>query len=444
MSILSSKGYFHIEGIEHGKKLTSKNDVEKIADSAIEKIYIPQVNNNAIPLALKVKVGDEVKVGTIIGMRNDFNIPVFSSVSGKIIAEENIFHAIAGRPTKHFVIQNDFKYQKEVLEPIGEDASAEEIVKRMCDAGIVGLGGAGFPTYIKYRNVQGIHTIVINGVECEPYLTTDYKEMFENREWLFKGVQLLIKAAGAEQAVIAFKKDKVDLLSALKEIEPQYPNIKIKTVPDAYPMGYEKTLVKTLLNKTYEKLPSEAGVIVNNAQTAIAVAKACIKGEIVSQRVVTVSGDAIKEPKNILCPIGTKVSELVKTAGGYTFDNVCLLLGGPMTSKPQMNESAAIVDVVGGIIVMKKVVLKAEPCLRCGACTEHCPVGIQPVEIKLAAEAKDLERLITLDVTKCCGCGLCSYICPSKIEVQDFVKKGKMQVTIAAKKAEFAANAAKK
>ncbi len=431
MSIISSRGYLHLKGIKESKHLTSDKEVLEISNEAIAKIYIPEVGPNAVPLTLNVKVGDEVKVGTVIGIRTDFNIPVYCSVSGKIIAEEMLFHAVAGRPVKHFVIENDFKDEKvKALEPLGEDASAEEIVEQIRKAGIVGLGGAGFPTYIKYRGVKDIDTVILNGVECEPFLTTDYKEMQEKRELLLKGATILGRISNAKEVIIAFKADKVDVMAKLNEIIADYPLVKIKTVKDAYPMGWERTLIKELTSREYDRLPSEAHVIVNNVQTTIEVARAVLYGEIMTHKVVTVSGDGVTKQSNVRVPIGTKVSSIVEFLGGYTDENVALLLGGPMTSKGQMNDGVVILPNCNGITILKHRAIKSLPCLRCGACVEHCPAGIQPVEIKIAVESKNIDRIASLNAMSCVECGLCSYICPSKIDVTEFVKKGKLQLRL--------------
>lgn len=435
MSIITSIGRLHIKGIHDTKSLTAKSDVLRLDQKHQSKVYVPMVSPNAIPLTLNVKVGDEIKKGSIIGVRTDFNIPVFSPVSGKITATEMIFHATAGRPVNHLVIENDFKDEEEhVLTSIGKDATSEEIVEQMRQAGIVGLGGAGFPTYLKYKNVKDIHTILLNGVECEPFLTTDYKEMQFAREDLFIGAELLIKAAGAQKAIITFKSDKVDVLAKLNEIKADYPNVIIKTVPDVYPMGWERLLVKQIFKKTYKSYPSEIGVVVNNVQTAIAVKKAVIDGQVMLEKSITVSGTAIKEKANVIVPLYTKAADIVDFLGGYTHENVNLLMGGPMTSKAQMNDQCVVLPNCNSITVMKKVEYKTEACLRCGECTLHCPAGLQPVEIKNAVDSKNNERILALKPIDCIGCGLCSYICPSKIEVNESVKKAKILYQIEDKK----------
>lgn len=434
MSLFKSRGCYHLKGINATKHLTSEKDVISLPDEYAAKIYVPIVEpGKGLPLSLVAKVGDEVKAGSLIGTRMMFGnvIPVYSPVSGKIVSEENIFHGGLGRPTKHFVIENDFKYEKvKVVEPFTKEDSPEVIVDAMQKLGCVGLGGAGFPTFIKYKGVKDIDTLVINGVECEPFLTTDYRAMIDDGKELLEGVSLMMKASGATTALICFKKNKIKVKLALEPLCLDYPGIKLCLVPDVYPMGWERLLIKTATKRTYDRLPAEAHVVINNAQTAIELAKSSKTGFITTHKQITVTGNGIKDNANVIVPIGTKVSEIVRFMGGYTKEEGVVLLGGPMCSKGLMNDNVAITTNVNGLTILEKVVREAQPCLRCGACTDHCPANIQPVEVKIAYQAKNIQRMMDLNPTSCIGCGLCSYICPSHIEVNDFVKKAKMLVTL--------------
>ena len=433
MALFKSKRCLNLKGINDTKHLTSEKDVLTLDNEYCKNIYLPIVDSKAAPINLKVKIGDEVKAGTLVGSYLMFGneIPVYSPVSGVITAEEMLFHGGIGRPVKHFVIENDFKYEKTpVCEPFTKEDSPEVIVEAMHKLGCVGFGGAGFPTFIKYKGVKDIDTIVINGVECEPFLTTDYKAMIAESDNLCKGVELMMKASGASKAFICFKKNKVHVKEALEKVVNNYQGIELKLVKDVYPMGWEKLLVKTVTGRDYERLPAEAHVIVNNAQTAIELAKSSVTGCIVTHKQITVSGDGIKENANIVVPIGTKVANIVQAMGGYTVEEGVVLLGGPMCSKGLMNDNVAITSNVNGLTILKKTVRKAQTCLRCGACTDHCPTNIQPVEVKIAVETKNMERLAALNPNVCIGCGLCSYICPSHIEVNDFVRKGKLLLSV--------------
>lgn len=433
MKLFESIGHMHLNGIEKTKELTEKKPVQTLLEEYCKNIYIPIVDAKALPISLKANVGDEVKVGTLIGTYMVFGneMPVYSTVSGKIVGEEMLFHAGIGRPVKHFKIENDNKYEcLKVCEPFTKDDSVETIIDNMQKLALVGLGGAGFPTFIKYKNVKDIDTLIINGVECEPFITTDYVAMMNESDLLVEGVELFLKASGAKKAYICFKNDRKDVKEKLDAILANHPNIEVKMVKNAYPMGWEKNLVKAITKRTYNKLPSEAHVIVNNVQTAIEFAKSSKTGFITYKKQITVSGEGIKKNGNVIIPIGTKVSSLVQAMGGYNVDEGVVLVGGPMCSKALMNDNVALLTSANALTVLKKVVRKAEPCLRCGACTEHCPSNVQPVEVKFCVETKNMERLALLNPNACVGCGLCSYICPSFIDVADFVKKGKLFLSI--------------
>ena len=430
-SIIASKGCLHIEG---HKELTKELGITKVTDaSVVGKIYVPVTAANGKPLTLLVNVGDEVKVNQKLGVAPGFDVPYYSSVSGKIVAQETRFNAVVGRPVPHLVIENDFKYEKVSLPTVNvEKATKEELVEALKEAGIVGLGGSGFPTYVKYQKDSEL--LLINGCECEPYLTTDQLTSPTKSDLLVKGIKILMRAANATRAMVAIKKGKPHLHEALVEAFANEENVQVVEVDDVYPIGWERVLIRKVLNKEYDRLPNEVGVVVNNIQTAIAVADALLNGNAITSRVVTVSGNAVANVGNYEVPVGTVAGSLIEYLGGYTEENVILLAGGPMTSKGQMNDKFILERQTGGLTVLKHVEYKAEACLRCGACTNHCPAGLQPVEIKRAVEAKDVDRMIALNADRCIECGLCSFVCPSKIDVTEAMKKAKLQLRIAAMK----------
>lgn len=396
-------------------------DIQKVAF-----VYFPLVaGNNAVCEPL-VKVGDKVKVGTRIAFRQQFSVPLFSSVSGVVTAIEKRTNIMSGRPCDHLVIANDFKMEREVpLSVVALDAPKEHIVEAIKEAGIVGLGGAGFPTWIKYNNVKGIHTVVINAVECEPYLTTDYTLTKKYAQKIVTGARYLQKAAEAPNVVIAIKEHKEAARDALIEASKEIPDMAIVEVPDRYPMGWEATLIFELFKKRYHRLPSEIGVVVNNSTTAIAVCDALTEGRVVTERLVTVSGNVVKNPGNIFVPVGTLAEVVLKEFDIDQTKEFNLLPGGPMTSTAAKDASFALQSNHGGLTLLEKVKFRTIPCLRCGACTANCPAGIQPVEIMRAFEARDYVRLEKLETMRCVDCGLCSYVCPSNIEVTEFMKKAK-------------------
>lgn len=429
--IITSKGKRHIDG---HKELTAHKEVLdwKQEKDICSEVYFPVVAPNGKDMEILVKENDSVKVGTVICKRNDFYVPIYSSVSGKVKGIKSIYNSALGKPCDHIVIENDFKYSKKLLKTVDyKNSDKETILNAIKEAGIVGLGGAGFPTYVKYSSNAVINSLLVNAVECEPYLTTDYITMKSNVKYLLEGISILMKVSGANESVIAFKNNKKDLKEEIEKEIGNYPNVRIVEVKDRYPMGWEKLLVKTIYKKNYDKLPSEVGVVVNNAQTIISVAKALLDGEVISERLLTISGDAVN-PTNVIVPVGTLAKNILEKCG-YTAEEVCVLAGGPMTSKSNISDAFAIQTNMGGLTIMKKMVYETLPCLRCGKCIENCPAGLQPIQIKNAFDDKDVKELQAFDCNKCVECGMCSFVCPSHIELTDALRKAKMYLRINAK-----------
>ncbi|HAV20006.1 MAG TPA: electron transporter RnfC [Firmicutes bacterium] len=436
MNIFTSLMMRKLEGHKHG---TCMCEVIALDERQIKSVFIPITGANGAEIELFLKVGDEVKVGTLIGRRKDFYVPIFSSISGKIVAKVNRYNPIVGRATSHYEIENDFLATKaEPLPTVTFNSSREQIVTAIKEAGLVGLGGAGFPTYIKYENVKGIDTLIINGVECEPFLATDFKVGELYAEDVVKGSELFRLASGASKVIIAIKVHKDPVKQALTKVLLSYPNIKLVEVPDAYPMGWERTLIKKLTGRSYDKLPSEAHVLVNNLTTAYAAARALLFGEPITHRILTISGNGIAKPANVLVPLGTPMNLIITFLGGYVSEEVTAFAGGPMSSKAVSDDSFVVQAPMGAFIVIQPVIKHEIACLRCGSCTSACPANIQPIEIKLALDGDNIARLLKLDVMRCVECGLCSYVCPSGIEVTEAVRKAKVKVRIAQAKAAFA------
>lgn len=409
------------------KKSSLSNEIRELDLSKVKRVYFPLVAGNGATCAPLVNAGDKVKVGTRIAYREQMSVPLFSSVSGTVEGIEKRLNVINGRVVDHLVIVNDFQMTKDsLLETVSLDAPREHIVEAIKEAGIVGLGGAGFPTWIKYYNVQNIHTVLINAVECEPYLTTDYCMSKAFAKEIVEGARYLERAAGASNVIISLKVGKEAARDALREAAQEFSDVKVVEVPDKYPMGWEGTLVYQIFKKRYDKLPGEIGVIVNNVTTAISVYNALVKGEVITKRLITVSGNIVNNPGNIYVPVGTLASDVLAQFDLRTDVEFNLLAGGPMTSGAVKDSSFALQASHGGLTLLERVKFRTIPCLRCGECTANCPVGLQPVEIMKAFEARDNVRISKLEALRCVDCGLCSYVCPSKIEVAEFVKNAKV------------------
>ena len=436
MSFLSGLGKVKLDG---QKGLTK--DLPILEVKAPDVVYIPLVLGAAIQFDVHVQAGDEVKVGTKLATRKDMYVPIYSSVSGVVKGIEKRMH-VSGRPQNHIAIENDHKYDSvKAIDIENPDAlTKEEIVNAMKELGLIGLGGAGFPTFIKYGRTDGIHTIIINGVECEPFLTSDHLAMKRDAYALMDGVTFMMKAAECDKAIVAIKVHKPDLLEVLQAEASKYQGIEVVEVPDAYPMGWERTLVKQITKKDYDRLPAEVGVIVNNASTAMALSNGIRKGEAITKRVVTVSGNGIKNPQNVEVCVGTPFSHVVEAMGGYVdAPEGHVLAGGPMMGKSIMNDQVVITVASNGMTVLVKEDIKPLACLKCGECTLSCPAHLQPVKMMQAEKRADVEMLEKLDVMRCVECGTCTYVCPSKIEVTDFISKAKRRVNLAITKRNAAA-----
>lgn len=414
MSLIYAKMQKRING---HKGLTDHKNVIDVND--VNPVYIPLASGNSTSFDIKVEVGDKVKVGTLLAVRNDgLIVPLFSSVSGTIQAIQKHKHGLG--EIDHVVIENDFNFEKADLETIDyEAATREELVEFTKNKGIVGCGGAGFPTYVKYGNPEGIEKVIINAVECEPFITADYKEIDDNVRYLMTGVLAMQKMADAKEVVIAIKKGKKVITEKMRNALPN-SSVSVVEVPDAYPMGWERTLIRHLEKKEYENIPSEIGLIVNNSTTAISLGQAMENGMPIVNKFVTVSGDALKDPVNVNVLVGTPVSKLLEITK-LNRDEVVLINGGPMMGNSMDNDEFVITPYSNAITVMAEVKTEAIPCLRCGSCSDHCPAGLQPVRIMEAFQRKDWDAVRELRADKCIECGLCSYVCPSKIEVSNQV-----------------------
>ena len=431
MSLLTGPMRKHLNG---HKELTSHTELIKVEAGSL--VYIPLINGNSKAVEVLVKEGDRVKVGTMVAKRNDhFTVPYFSSVSGTVVGTQKLMHASL-QPVDHLVIENDGQYEQE--QPFGtldyQTASNEELVNFMMNAGIVGCGGAGFPSYVKYRGVKGIELLIINAVECEPYITADYRNTSDHLQDLVTGVKAMLKMSGAREAAIAIKKTKKDFIPLVAEAFKDCNNIRVHEVPDVYPMGWERTLVYEITKKRYEKLPGEVGVIVNNATTAVAFGQALTQGRPIVEKVVTVSGDAVHTPANVLVPVGVKAADVIAACGGYSAEDVLLIAGGPMMGKTITSDQFVITPYSNALTVLKNEPVNTVACLRCGRCSDHCPAGLQPVRINQAEKSKNVDMMAKLSVMDCIECGMCTYVCPSKIDVTEGVRRAKRYMALRAKK----------
>ncbi|MFA6796073.1 MAG: RnfABCDGE type electron transport complex subunit C [Bacilli bacterium] len=426
LHVLSSNGCLHIPGC---KEQTKTSEIIEFQPS---KVYVAAVDNKGQPLDSMVEVGSAVKKGSLLGVRKDFSLPVYSPVSGKVTQIVKKRSPLLNRPVNYLEIENDKLNKKETLKKLKKNPTKEDVVNKLKEGGIVGLGGAGFPSFIKYSTKEKIDTILINAIECEPFLTTDYiigaKEDLSN---MLEAVKILLDVFDIQRCVIGIKKENHEMITNISQEVEKFGDTRISLaiVKSVYPAGWERALIKMALKREYKTLPSECGVIVNNLQTVISMGRLFFHGETISTRLITVSGE-VNHPANIRLPYGTLVSDILEAVGGVKVDRAVVINGGPMTGKPYMNGDIPTTVQANAITVLKPKKVNTLPCLRCGECTAHCPANLQPCEINFATARGDYERAYKLNALSCVECGLCSYVCPSNIEVSEGVAKAKLMVRL--------------
>ena len=425
----------HIPG---KKELTEKSELLHLMPK--KEVYIPLVAGRTLDFDILVEEGDTVSVGTKLAeTKSGFYVPIYSSVSGTYKGIVKRMHNSL-RPQNHMVIECDFKQTKvQSFAPLDwQSATRQECVDFVKNAGIVGLGGAGFPTYVKYMKPDGVDYVLINAVECEPYITADYRSVMDDAKDLVTGAKIMKKMAEAKTVYICIKESHPDLIEKVKSVLTDAAGsvltdaagVEVRPVPDVYPMGWERVLVREVLHKEYGGLPAEAGAIIGNASSAIAIAKAFEKGEAITQKNLTVSGECVKDPHNVCVPVGMPVSEIIEACGGYTQDTVRLISGGPMMGKTIVNDMFVVDRAMNALTVLPAANDDAIACLRCGKCSDHCPSGLQPVRITAALKANDVDEMSKRGVMSCIECGMCTYICPSHIDVTENVRKAKRIVML--------------
>lgn len=389
-----------------------------------------------------VEVGDFVKRGQLIAEASSFiSSNIFASVSGQVTAIEE-------RPTDKgmataIVIQNDHKDEMAAPLPIpGPDAKAEQIIEAVRQAGIVGMGGAAFPTAVKLKPPpeMTIDTLIINGSECEPYSTSDHRVMLEFTDEIIEGIEISSRLyPDLKNIFIVVENNKADAVKKLRALTKDKPQIQVKSFSSLYPTGAEKSLITRLTGREVGPgaLPADVHSIVLNVSTIRAVRRAVILGEPLIDRVVSITGDAVKDAKNLLARIGTPIESLIQDCGGLEGDVDKIILGGPMMGRPLKHEATALTKSITSITVLGPKDTKVgerQACIMCSECLNVCPVNLQPILISEAYERGQIEEAKALGAMDCIECGNCSYICPSKIPILDNIRKAKSAIRAAADK----------
>lgn len=400
-------------------------------------VYIATNNARCKTADLCIKEGDYLKIGQVIGMRHGgfFEQPIHSTVSGTFVGLEKHYHR-NGKMVDFIKIQNDKKdvFDESLFTRSDEEIfkmTKDEITKVVKDTALVGLGGSSFPTYIKFQTDLPIHTILINGIECEPLLTSDYRIMMEYPDRIMKGISYVMHAFNAKKAIICFKKKHKDLKLLYKEIIRRYPDIDVSIglMDDFYPQGWEIAMIKKALHIDVKsgELPSKYGVMNFNVSTIVGLYKALKYNMPVVKRNITITGNGIKYPQNLRVRVGTSIRELINLCGGYVDDGpFVFIVGGPMMGASLDCDDVIITKTVTSIIVLKKIDFQENPCIRCGSCGYSCPTKLMPWAIMNAVKSLNKERLKALHPERCIECGLCAYACTSKINVTDYIRRAKL------------------
>jgi H+/Na+-translocating ferredoxin:NAD+ oxidoreductase subunit C len=419
-------------------KLSSNAPIETLP--VPEQANVPLSQNLGAPSKPIVKKGEEVKVGQLIAEAGGFiSTNIHSPVSGKVFKIDN---AIDGsgykRPCIIINVVDDEWYDNidtspEIVTEIKHNP--KEIIDIIKNSGVVGLGGATFPTYVKLMPPPGktAEFLIINGVECEPYLTSDHRLMLEKGQEIIIGTKILMKALNVKKAFIGIENNKPDAISHMNELVKNFDDIEIQSLKVQYPQGGEKQLIKASVNREVPsgKLPIEVGCVVQNVGTAFAVYEAVQKNKPLVERVVTVTGKSIKKPSNFMVRIGTPISQLIDAVDGLPENTGKIIGGGPMMGKAITSLEIPVVKGSSGILIMEKGEssrITEGPCIRCSKCTYVCPMGLEPFLLSKAAKLSNYEIAENESIMDCIECGSCQYGCPASIPLLDYLRLGKLKV----------------
>ena len=421
---------------DDGKKLTQNEAVRAYVTQG-EAVY-PLSQHIGAPAKPVVKKGDRVLAGQLIAEAAGFvSANIHSAVSGTVKAIEKR-NVPAGGKMDSIVIENDGLFESvdfsENVRPLSE-LYREDVIAIIRKAGVVGMGGAGFPADVKLspRNEDAIDCIIVNGAECEPYLTSDYRRMLEEPEKIVDGLKIALGLFQGAQGIIAIEDNKPEAIKILREKTKDEPRIRVNKVKTKYPQGAERQLIYANTGRYVNSnmLPADAGCIVHNVDTIISIYDAVIMGCPVISRVVTVTGDCIAEPRNFIVPIGTSFRELVEAAGGFKKDPAKVIAGGPMMGKALYDLDVPVTKGTSAILALSKDAVadsKPSQCIKCGKCVSVCPGRVEPNLLADLAEAKDIEGFLKYNGMECCECGCCSYVCPAKRHLTQTIAGTRKQV----------------
>lgn len=437
---------FRIGGVHPAENKLSAAEPIKVAELPKVAVF-PLSQHIGAPAKAIVQKGDKVKVGTMIAEAGGFvSAPIFSSVSGTVLKVDTVIDASGyAKPAIYITVEGD-EWEETIdrstdLVTLKErrELTADDIKKKIQDAGIVGMGGACFPTHVKLSPPPGSKPewIIINAVECEPYLTADHRLMLEHADEILVGVTLLMKAMNVGKAYIGIENNKPDAIELMKSKTMKFihdGDIEIVPLKVKYPQGGEKQLIDAVVGRQVPAppaLPVSVGAILQNVGTAFAVYEAVMKNKPLFERIVTVTGKSLAHPSNFLVRMGTPMSQLIDACGGMPEDTGKLIGGGPMMGKALINAEVPICKGSSGVLLMNDQDAKRpepQPCIRCAKCVSACPMGLEPYLLSKLAEAHNWDRAEAEDIVSCIECGSCQFTCPANRPLLDYIRLGKSTV----------------
>jgi electron transport complex protein RnfC len=437
--VLTFRGGVHAP---HRKNDTRNKAIEIMKAPGL--VYIPLQQHIGAACQPLVKPGDVVKLGQKIGEPGGFvGAPVHASVSGIVKDIRQVPHPSVGSGLA-VVIENDGKDEPDDSITPGDISSmdADRIKELILEAGIVGMGGAAFPTHVKLSppKEKPIDTVILNGAECEPYLTADHRLMLEAAEDVADGLKVIMKVLGVERAYIAIEDNKPDAVRIMTDTVKEVQGVDVTVLKTKYPQGAEKQLIYVVTGRQVPSggLPMDVGVIVSNVGTSAAIARAIKTGMPLVERVVTVTGSGVAEPKNLMVRIGTSFMDVIQACGGFVEEPAKVISGGPMMGIGQYTLDVPVIKGTSGILVLTREEAKipdVEPCIRCAKCVDACPMGLMPLMISAYALKEDYDNSEKFHAMDCIECGCCSYSCPAKRPLVQSIRVAKKMITDKRKRA---------
>ena len=429
MAFLTFRGGVHPYD---GKELSKEKPITDYAPG--KELVYPLSQHIGAPAKPVVKKGDHVLAGQMIAEAGGFvSAPIHASVSGTVTGIKKILNNM-GSKVDAVIIENDEQYESvpdQVTESL-DSLSKEEVLNKIREGGVVGMGGAGFPTHVKLspKEPDKIEYVLVNGAECEPYLTSDYRRMMDYPDEVIGGLKCMLKLFDNAKGCICIEDNKPDAIELMQKKVADIGNMEVFVAKTKYPQGAEKTLIKRVMGRIVPSggLPADVGVVVDNISTVKAISDAIQTGMPLVERVATVTGEKIKNPGNFVIKIGTSVRELIDYCGGFTDDDVLVKMGGPMMGFPLNTLDVPMMKGSNGIIAVEPDETKEQPCIKCGRCVDVCPMELSPLYFVKYAKDENWQGMKDMNVMDCVECRCCQYICSSKIPIINSIKAGKNAV----------------